>query len=77
MMKSEFLNPYNFVKLPKSKRTKYNDSDKHTGVIEYSITTKTPLFIRIQVLKLLFYKVINVLIQRIYTNLMIFIHILC
>ena len=45
MMKSEFLNPYNFVKLPKSKRTKYNDSDKHTGVIEYSITTKTPLFI--------------------------------
>lgn len=45
MMKSEFLNPYNFVKLPKSKRTKYNDSDKHTGVIQYSITTKTPLFI--------------------------------
>ena len=45
MMKSEFLNPYNFVKLPESKRTKYNDSDKHTGVIEYSITTKTPLFI--------------------------------
>ncbi len=45
MMKNEFLNPYNFVKLPESKRTKYNDNDKHTGVIEYSITTKTPLFI--------------------------------
>ena len=44
MMKSEFLNPYNFVKLPESKRTKYNDSDKHTGVIEYSITTKTVIY---------------------------------
>lgn len=42
---SEFLNVYNFVPLPKEKRKKYEDADKHTGVITYRITTKTPLFI--------------------------------
>lgn len=52
-VKQEFLNVYNFVPLPKRKAEKYEDQDeytgehigKHTGVITYSITTKTPLFI--------------------------------
>lgn len=41
----EFLNPYNFISLPKQKAKAYEDTDKHTGVIEYSITTRSPLFI--------------------------------
>ena len=45
MKKNEFLNPYNFIELPEHKRKQYEDMDRHTGVIEYSITTKTPLFI--------------------------------
>ncbi|MFR5400864.1 MAG: RAMP superfamily CRISPR-associated protein [Lachnospira sp.] len=45
MKKNEFLNPYNFIELPEHKRKQYEDTDRHTGVIEYSITTKTPLFI--------------------------------
>ncbi len=40
-----FVNPYNFISFPDKKATAYDDSDKHTGFIEYTITTKTPLFI--------------------------------
>lgn len=40
-----FLNPYNFIAFPEKKSKKYQDEDLHTGVIEYKITTKTPLFI--------------------------------
>lgn len=40
-----FVNPYNFIKFPKEKAPAYGDKDKHTGVIKYTITTKTPLFI--------------------------------
>ena len=40
-----FVNPYNFIGFPKEKAKAYTDEDVHTGVIEYSITTKTPLFI--------------------------------
>lgn len=40
-----FLNPYNFIAFPEKKSKKYQDTDLHTGVIEYKITTKTPLFI--------------------------------
>ncbi len=40
-----FVNPYNFIKFPNKKAEAYKDTDKHTGVIEYTITTKTPLFI--------------------------------
>lgn len=43
--KSVFLNPYNFISFPQKKAEAYTDTDKHTGVIEYTITTKTPLFI--------------------------------
>ena len=37
----EFLNPYNFIPFPAKKAGAYNDTDKHTGVIEYTITTKS------------------------------------
>ena len=40
-----FLNPYNFIGFPEHRAKKYEDTDKHTGYIEYEITTKTPLFI--------------------------------
>ena len=40
-----FVNPYNFISLPNKKASAYTDKDKHYGVIHYSITTKTPLFI--------------------------------
>lgn len=40
-----FVNPYNFIGFPKEKAKAYEDTDRHTGVIEYTITTKTPLFI--------------------------------
>ena len=40
-----FVNPYNFIGFQKEKAKAYTDEDVHTGVIEYSITTKTPLFI--------------------------------
>ena len=43
--KEKFINPYNFISFPAKKASAYTDTDKHTGVIEYSITTKTPLFI--------------------------------
>ncbi len=41
----QFVNVYNFIPLPLHKQQKYNDTDKHTGYIEYTLTTKTPLFI--------------------------------
>lgn len=40
-----FLNVYNFIPFPEKKSEKYKDEDRHTGVIRYNITTKTPLFI--------------------------------
>lgn len=40
-----FVNPYNFIHFPKQKATAYEDQDTHTGVIHYTLTTKTPLFI--------------------------------
>ncbi len=40
-----FINPYNFIRFPAKKAGAYTDVDTHTGVIEYTITTKTPLFI--------------------------------
>ena len=40
-----FINPYNFISFPEKKAKAYTDTDVHTGVIEYTITTKTPLFI--------------------------------
>lgn len=42
---SRFVNPYNFISLPNKKAKAFLDEDKHYGVIHYSITTKTPLFI--------------------------------
>lgn len=41
----QFVNVYNFIPLPLHKQKKYKDTDKHTGYIEYTLTTKTPLFI--------------------------------
>lgn len=41
----KFVNPYNFIPFPQKRARAYEDTDKHTGVITYSITTKTPLFI--------------------------------
>lgn len=40
-----FVNPYNFIHFPENKAHAYKDEDRHTGVIHYTITTKTPLFI--------------------------------
>ncbi|GFI50663.1 hypothetical protein IMSAGC020_01872 [Lachnospiraceae bacterium] len=40
-----FLNVYNFIPFQEKKSEKYKDEDRHTGVIRYNITTKTPLFI--------------------------------
>ena len=40
-----FVNPYNFIHFPEDKAQAYTDGDRHTGVIHYTITTKTPLFI--------------------------------
>lgn len=43
---AEFINPYNFVPLTKQKKIyRENEEEKFTGVIEYSVLTKTPLFI--------------------------------
>ncbi len=45
-MHTDFLNPYNFIPFPEKKAAAYaEEGEKHTGVIEYSITTKSPLFI--------------------------------
>lgn len=40
-----FVNPYNFIHFPENKAHAYTDEDRHTGVIHYTITSKTPLFI--------------------------------
>ena len=45
MSTDRFVNPYNFIKLPQNKAKAYTDADRHYGVIHYTITTKTPLFI--------------------------------
>ena len=45
MNQNRFVNPYNFIPFPEKKAAAYKDGDKHYGVIRYSITTKTPLFI--------------------------------
>ena len=50
----DFVNPYNFIHFPKQKATAYEDQDTHTGVIHYTLTTKTPLFFQIPVLRRLF-----------------------
>lgn len=44
-MVNGFVNPYNFIQFPERKAKAYTDKDKHTGYIEYTVTTKTPLFI--------------------------------
>lgn len=42
----KFINPYNFVPLPKEKGKKTEKEEpKYTGYIEYELLTKTPLFI--------------------------------
>lgn len=45
MAGDKFLNPYNFIGFSDKKAKAYEDTDRHTGVIEYTITTRTPLFI--------------------------------
>lgn len=45
MAGDKFINTYNFISFPLKKEPAYADTDKHTGVIRYHITTKTPLFI--------------------------------
>lgn len=44
-MADKFINPYNFINFPAQKAKAYTDTDRHTGVIKYSITTESPLFI--------------------------------
>lgn len=38
---NRFVNPYNFIHLPEKKAMAYGETDRHTGVIHYTITTKT------------------------------------
>lgn len=40
-----FLNPYNFIPFPENRSEHYDDTDVHTGVITYTITARSPLFI--------------------------------
>lgn len=40
-----FVNPYNFVPLQEKKNKHNGDEKEYTGVINYSVYTKTPLFI--------------------------------
>ncbi len=40
-----FLNPYNFIPFPEHRSEHYDDTDVHTGVITYTITARSPLFI--------------------------------
>ena len=51
---SEFINPYNFIPLkgsPKRENRRESDNqEKFTGVIEYSVLSKTRMFIPIQVI---------------------------
>ena len=44
-MAQRFVNPYNFIPFSENKAKAYGETDTHTGVITYSVTTKTPLFI--------------------------------
>ena len=44
-MADKFVNPYNFIQFPEERAKAYEDTDTHTGYIEYTVTTKTPLFI--------------------------------
>ena len=43
----KFLNPYNFISFPPKKASSYKKEEiqGHTGVIYYTITTESPLFI--------------------------------
>ena len=61
---NRFVNPYNFIHLPEKKAMAYGETDRHTGVIHYTITTKTPLLVRRLLLR-------SQMIPQI-TNLMIF-----
>ena len=45
MNNERFVNPYNFIKLPSKKAKAYDDKQDLYGVIHYTLTTKTPLFI--------------------------------
>ncbi len=40
-----FVNPYNFIPLGSGKAEQSRSGEEYTGVIEYSVLTKTPLFI--------------------------------
>ncbi len=42
---NRFVNPYNFIQFPGKKAVAYKAGDRHTGVIEYTVITETPLFI--------------------------------
>lgn len=42
---SNFINPYNFIPLGRERAKAYEEKGTLTGVIEYSLYTKTPLFI--------------------------------
>lgn len=41
----KFVNAYNFISTPIERAGAYGDKDEHTGYIEYTITTRSPLFI--------------------------------
>lgn len=43
----KFLNPYNFISFPPKKARAYEHDERllHTGVIHYTVTTESPLFI--------------------------------
>lgn len=41
----QFVNPYNFIPLAKEKTAGENTDGTYTGMIQYSLLTKTPLFI--------------------------------
>lgn len=45
MNKPEFTVPYNFIPLLKKKSEAYMDPENCSGVIEYTLLTKTPLFV--------------------------------
>lgn len=42
---SNFINPYNFVPLTSGKKRAEHSEEKYSGLIEYSLLTKSPLFI--------------------------------
>lgn len=45
MSDTNFINPYNFIPLSKEKTEKKLEGELYTGVIEYSLLTRTPLFV--------------------------------